>query len=98
MLLVLMVFVESNAKIANSLIYTKTAMRTNLTESEIKLDDLRMIQKYNGRAMSFTKYRARRAASSMIFLELIATTISLSIMKKKKKKKPANFIIIMFRI
>ena len=47
-----------------------------------------------GRAMSFTKYRARRAASSMIFLKLIARSISLSIVRKN----PSNFIIIMFKI
>ena len=65
-----------------------------LTKFDIKLDGLSMIQKDIGRAMSFAKYRARRAASSMIFLKLIARSISLSIMRKN----PSNFIIIMFKI
>ena len=65
-----------------------------LTKFDIKLDGLSMIQKDIGRAMSFTKYRARRAASSMIFLKLIARSISLSIVRKN----PSNFIIIMFKI
>ena len=65
-----------------------------LSKFDIKLDGLSMIQKDIGRAMSFTKYRARRAASSMIFLKLIARSISLSIVRKN----PSNFIIIMFKI
>ena len=53
--------------------------RYNLSSStylnDIKLDGLSMIQKDIGQAMSFTKYHTRRAASSMIFLKLIARSI-----------------------